>query len=110
MNNKDNKKIYVYMGSYIMTEGIAKLTYDSDKSFVYKKYRDLETGDTVTVNKAAVETFEKENNIVFVVVDEYTPEEYEKTFKVVKETYEEKLSSSNREEAYKLINRLTPLK
>ena len=105
-----NKKIYVYMGSYAMSDGKAKLTYNSDKSFVYRKYRDIETGETITVNKSAVELFEKENNIIFVVVDDYTQEEYEKTYKVVKKMYEEKLSSSNKEEAFKLVKRLTPLK
>ena len=98
------------MGSYAMVKGTAKLTYNSDESFVYKKYRDIETGETITVNKSAVEIFEKENNIVFTIVDEYTPEEYEKTYEVVKETYEKELSSLNKEDAFKLIKRLTPLK
>ena len=34
MNNKDITKIYVYMGSYAMVKGTAKLTYNSDESFV----------------------------------------------------------------------------
>ena len=105
------KRIYVFMGSYAMIDGKAKITYSTDKSFVYKKYRDLETGNTVTVNKTAVEAFEKENDIIFTIVDDYTSEEYEKTYEIVKKTYEEEMRNfGNKEEAYKLIKRLTPLK
>ena len=111
-NKKLNQKqiLYVYMGSYAMVEGKAKLTYNEDKSIVYRKYRNIENGETITVNKASIDLFEKENNIIFVVVDDYTPENYEKTYEVVKKTYEKELSSSNKEEAIKLIKRLTPLK
>jgi len=105
------KRIYVYMGCYAMVNGIAKLTYNGDKSIVYKKYRDLETGNTVTVNKNTVEAFEKENNIIFTIVDDYTQEEYEETYKVIKKTYENEMQNfGNKEEAYKLIKRFTPPK
>lgn len=104
------KRIFVYMGSYAMVKGTAVLTHNSDKTFVYRKYRDIETGETITVNRTAVEVFEKENNIIFTIVDDYTQEEYEKTYKVIREMYEKELSSSNKEEAFKLIKKLTPLK
>lgn len=109
-NRKEDKRVYVYMGRYVMIDGVAKITYNSDDSYVYKKYRDIESGTTLTVNKRSVEAFEKGKKIIFPVVEDYTPEAYEETFKVIKETYNKESSSSNKEEAYKLIKRLTPLK
>ena len=108
--HKEDKRVYVYMGSYAMVNGVAKLTYNSDDSYVYKKYRDIESGNTLTVNKRSVEAFEKGKKIIFPVVEDYTTKEYEETYKVIKETYNKESSSSNKEEAYKLIKRLTPLK
>ena len=110
LNNKTSERIFVFMGSYEMIDGIATLTYNSNRKIVYKKYRDLETGETITVNISSVELFENENKIIHTIVDEYTQEEYEKTYEVIKETYYKELSSSNKEEVYKLIKRLTPLK
>lgn len=114
LNSNDKKheeeKIFVYMGSYAMVNGVATLTYSTDKSFVYKKYRDIESGNTFTVNKDSIEAFEKGKKIIFPVVEDYTTKEYEETYKVIKETYNKESSSSNKEEAYKLIKRLTPLK
>ena len=109
--HQEDERIFVYMGSYAMVNGVATLTYDIDKSFVYKKYRDLESGNTLTVNKDSLKAFEKGKKIINVVVQEYTPEAYEETFKVVKKTYEDEMKNyGNKEEAYKLMKRLTPLK
>ena len=110
-NRKEDKRVYVYMGRYVMIDGVAKITYNSDDSYVYKKYRDIESGTTLTVNKRSVEAFEKGKKIIFPVVEDYTTKEYEETFKVVKKTYENEIKNNgNKEEAYKLIKRLTPLK
>lgn len=108
--NQEDKKVYVYMGSYAMVNGIATLTYNGDKSFVYKKYRDIESGNTFTVNKDSIDAFEKGKRIIFPVVEDFTPEGYEKTFQVVKEVYNKEASTTSKEDAYKLIKRLTPLK
>ena len=108
--NQEDKKVYVYMGCYAMVNGVARLTYNTDKSFVYKKYRDIESGNTFTVNKDSIDAFEKGKRIIFPVVEDFTPEGYEKTFQVVKEVYNKEASTTSKEDAYKLIKRLTPLK
>ena len=105
-----SNKIFVYMGSYAMLNGHATLTYNNDKDLVYKKYKDLETGNSVTVNKASINAFEKENKVIFPVVEEYTESEYMESYDMVRYVYFEKLLTSDEEESYRLIKRLTPSK
>lgn len=110
ISEESSDKIYVYMGSYRMLNGRAILTYNNDKELVYKKYKDIETGNSITVNKSSIDAFEKENKVIFSIVTDYTEEEYIKTYDFIKYVYFKELLSTDKEDAYKLIKRLTPNK
>lgn len=110
VSENTSNHIYVYMGSYAMKQGKACITYNNDSDLVYKKYRDIETENTITVNKASVDAFEAENRIIFSVVSEYTEEEYQEIFDMFRIFYFKQLLSSSDEKSFALIKRLTPLK
>lgn len=110
ISNETSNHIYVYMGSYALKQDNISITYNGDKDLVYKKYKDIETGNTINVNKISVDTFEKNNTVIFSVVSDYTKEEYEDLYDMLRTFYFKQLLSSSEEKSLELIKKLTPLK
>ena len=110
VSNETSNHIYVYMGSYAMKQDNISITYNGDKDLIYKKYRDIETGNTIAVSRISIDTFEKNEKVIYSVINDYTEKEYEELYDMLRTFYFKQLLTSDEEKSLELIKKLTPSK
>ena len=112
IDEKTSKKVYVYIGSYIKDENIFTkteneyLTYDNNPKITHKIYKNIETDDIYKIDIKKCKKFEKNNKILFPIIDLYNIQEYNKQFEKIKLQYFKNLLYNKQKDSYKLVKKI----
>lgn len=97
-NNKNSNFLMVFMGSYIVKENRASITYERNPDITYRLYKDLETDKWFNISKENVLEFEKANTTLYLPVLEYSEKEYYQKYVELQNWFKEQLLNRSQEE------------